>query len=122
MKTIFIAEDNETNLKLISDILTSQGYNLIIEKDGKSALASIIKNKNIIDLILMDLQLPIMDGFEVIEKLKSSDETKNLHIIVVSAHAMKHDINKAKDIGCDDYITKPIQVRNFIEKINDFLK
>lgn len=122
MKTIFIAEDNETNLKLITDVLTLQGYNLIVEKDGASALSSIILNKDDIDLILMDLQLPSMDGYQVIEKLKLNDKTSNIPIFVVSAHAMEQDIIRAKDLGCDDYITKPIKISDFIKRINDKLK
>ncbi|MDD3149283.1 MAG: response regulator [Candidatus Gastranaerophilales bacterium] len=121
-KTIFIAEDNEINLKLVSDILISQGYSLLTARTGKNALNKIKLNYKKIDLVLMDIQLPEMSGFEVIEELRANNETKFLPIFVLSAHAMEHDLQKAQKAGCDDYITKPIRVTEFIKKINGFLK
>lgn len=118
-KTIFIAEDNPTNMKLINDILSYQGYAIIQATDGKMALERIKENKDIIDLILMDVQLPEMDGISVIKKIKSDDSTKNIPIFVISAYAMENDIKNAREAGCNEYITKPINVQNFIKLVNE---
>jgi len=120
--TILISEDNPVNMKLIRDILCYNGYEIIEATDGKIALDLIRKNKNNIDLILMDLQLPEIDGFEVIKIVKSDDSTKNLPIFVISAHAMESDIKKALKAGCNNYITKPINLEDFIDKINAFFR
>ncbi len=118
--TILIAEDNPTNMKLIKDILEFEGYNIIEAHDGKAALNMIRKCKNDIDLILLDIQLPEINGFEVIKLLKSNDTTKNIPIFVVSAHAMESDIKKALNAGCNNFITKPINLESFVDKINSF--
>ncbi len=117
---ILIVEDNPSNLKLIRDILIFQDYSVIEATDGKIALETIEKNYEEIDLILMDLQLPEIGGLEVINRIKNNPDTKNIPIIVVSAHAMESDIKKCYEAGCVDYITKPINVQEFIKKINLF--
>jgi len=119
-KTILIVEDNPINLKLLRDILNFQKFEVIETIDGKSAIETVENNYNKIDLILMDLQLPDMNGLEVIQKIKTTPESKNIPIIVVSAHAMESDIKKCYEAGCLDYITKPINVQEFINKINLF--
>jgi len=119
-KTVLIVEDNPTNLKLLRDILTFQKYSVLEAIDGKSALESVKENYNKIDLILMDMQLPDINGLEVIQKIKAYPESLNIPIIVVSAHAMESDIKKCYEAGCIDYITKPINVQEFINKINSF--
>ena len=119
-KTILIVEDNPTNLKLLRDILSFQKFNVIEAIDGKAALESVKENYNKIDLILMDMQLPDINGLEVIQKIKAYPESLNIPIIVVSAHAMESDIKKCYEAGCIDYITKPINVQEFINKINSF--
>jgi len=121
-KTILIVEDNPTNLKLLRDILNFQKFEVIEAINGKSAVESVQENYNKIDLILMDLQLPDINGLEVIQKIKIMPESENIPIIVVSAHAMESDIKKCKDAGCVDYIIKPINVQEFINKINSFFK
>lgn len=120
--TILISEDNYSNMKLLKDILEFQEYEVIEAYDGNAALSKINSNSDKIDLILMDLQLPEIDGFEVIKTVKSNNNTKNLPIIVISAHAMESDIQKAINAGCCDYITKPINITTFIHKINSILK
>jgi CheY-like chemotaxis protein len=120
--TILIAEDNPTNMKLLRDILNFQGYEIIETYDGKSAVEQIKQNKDKIDLILMDLQLPEMDGIEVIKLVKSDDSTKHLPVFVISAHAMESDMRKALKAGCNNYITKPINLEDFIGKINAFFR
>ena len=120
--TILISEDNPVNMKLLRDILTFQEYDIIEAYDGKSALDMIRDNKDKLDLILMDLQLPELDGLEVIKIVKSDDSTKHIPIFVISAHAMESDIKKALKAGCDNYIIKPINIEGFIEKINAFFR
>lgn len=120
-KTILISEDNFTNMKLLKDILEFEGYNIIEAYDGKEALENVIKYKDVIDLILMDIQLPEIDGLEVVKRLKANDETKNLPVFAISAHAMDVDIKKALDVGCEEYITKPISISSFLERVKSFL-
>ena len=119
-KTILIVEDNPINLKLIRDILNYQKFNVLEAIDGKTAVESVETNYNTIDLILMDLQLPDISGLEVIKIIKALPEGQNTPIIVVSAHAMESDIKKCREAGCIDYITKPINIQEFINKINSF--
>jgi len=119
-KKILLVEDNPSNLKLVKDILEFQHYCVIAATDGKIALETVESRPSEIDLILMDLQLPEIGGLELINMIKNNPETKNLPIIVVSAHAMDADIKKCYDAGCADYITKPINVQEFIKKINLF--
>jgi len=119
-KTILIVEDNPINLKLLRDILNFQKFEVLEAVDGKSALELVEKNYNKIDLILMDLQLPDINGLEVIKNIKADSESKDIPIIVVSAHAMESDMKKCREAGCIDYITKPINIQEFINKINSF--
>jgi len=121
-KTILIAEDNDSNFKLVNDILQSYGYNVIAARDGEEAINKIKENYKAIDLILMDIQLPKINGLDAIKIIKENDSTKDIPIFVVSAHAMAQDIEKAKQAGCVEYITKPIKLVEFIQKINNYLK
>jgi len=117
---ILIVEDNPINLKLVRDILLYQNFEILVAPDGKSALEKVSENFNKINLILMDLKLPDVSGLDVIKKIKNNPEHNNIPIIVVSAHAMETDINKCIEAGCADYITKPINVQEFIKKITGF--
>ncbi len=121
-KTILIAEDNEINMKLMRDILKSQGYDILEAYDGEQAIDLAIENKKTIDLVLMDIQLPKLSGLDAIKALKENKGTKNLLIFVVSAHAMSKDIENAKKAGCIEYITKPINLVEFINKVNSYLQ
>lgn len=118
MKTILVVEDNVTNMKLVRDVLNYHNYNVIEATDSKAALEIVENNKNKIDLILMDLQLPEISGLEIIKILKSNPERKDIPIIVVSAHAMEADRKKCFEAGCIDYITKPLNLQEFIKRIN----
>src|SRR5271165_2124489 len=106
--TILISEDNAINMKLIRDVLLYYDYKVIEAYDGKTTLDKIRLHKNELDLILMDLQLPEIDGLEVIKIVKSDDSTKNIPIFVISAYAMGSDIKKALKAGGDNFISKPI--------------
>lgn len=118
--SILIVEDNPVNMKLVRDVLSAKDYNIFEAYDGKTALKMIKEEKDRIDLILMDLQLPEIDGLEVIKIVKSDDSTKNLPIFVISAHAMESDIKKALKAGCNNFITKPINLQEFLDKIDAF--
>lgn len=121
MKTILIAEDNEANMKLLNDVLEAQGYSIIKCYDGQDAVDKALEQKRDIDLILMDIQLPKLNGLDAIEQIKADEALKKIPIFVISAHAMINDIKKAQAAGCVDYITKPINVVEFLNKVNLYL-
>ena len=118
MKKILIIEDNELNMKLFYDILKYQNYEPIKAMDGLSGYEK-IKNEKF-DLIILDIQLPKMTGFQILEKLKS-DNFKLPPIIIASACAMDEDKKKALEYGIKDYITKPIDINNFVKVVNEKL-
>jgi CheY-like chemotaxis protein len=108
-KTILVVDDSPANLKLIRVLLSSEGYQVVTALDAESALAMIASFRP--DLILMDLQLPGMDGLQLTRQLKADPVTKNIPIIAITAYAMIGDEVKARDAGCDGYLTKPIDTR-----------
>lgn len=118
MKKILVVEDNELNMKLFYDILSYQNYEVDKAFDGIEAFEK-IKNNNY-DLIILDIKLPKLDGFKVLEKLKK-EAIKPLNIIIASACAMDIDKLKASQFGIDTYITKPIDINNFINTIKQKL-
>jgi len=109
MSRILIVDDNPTNLKLVTYVVRAQGYEVDTAVDATAALQLIRDHRP--DLVLMDLQLPGIDGLELARRLKSDPETRAIAIIAVTAYAMKGDREKALAAGCDDYITKPIDTR-----------
>lgn len=116
MKKILIVEDNELNLKLFDDILKYQNFKTDTATDGIQAYEK-IKEKNF-DLIILDIQLPKLDGFSLLGKLKE-ENIKLPPIIIASACAMDSDKTKAKDFGIDTYLTKPIDINNFINTVKN---
>lgn len=115
---ILIAEDNFLNAKLMFDILTSQGFVVDVVSDGEAAMTKLTENDY--DLFLLDLQMPIISGFDVLASLK---ETKNsIKTVVVSACAMSEEIEKAKALGCIDFITKPIRLYDFLNVVKKHLE
>lgn len=112
---ILIVDDNATNLKLVAYLVRAKGYEVDTALDAASALAKIAAARP--DLILMDLQLPGVDGLELTRRLKSAPATRTITIIAVTAYAMKGDRDKASEAGCDDYVTKPIDTRALPEII-----
>ena len=117
-KKILIVEDNELNMKLFFDILTYQTFEVEKSFDGLDAYNKLKENKY--DLVILDIQLPKLDGFSLIEKLKYENIILP-SIIVVSACAMDSDKQKAKDYGIFDYLTKPIDINNFIKTVKEKL-
>lgn len=118
MTKILLAEDNFLNMKLMYDILSTQGYVLETASDGQETLAKLKQNDY--NLLLLDIQMPIVSGFEVLEEIKKNNMP--VKTIVVSACAMEEEINKVKSLGCDNFITKPIRINEFISKVKEVLR
>lgn len=112
---VLIVDDNPTNLKLVAYLVKAQGYEVETAADADSALASIAANRP--RVILMDLQLPGIDGLELTRRLKADPATREIKVIALTAYAMKGDHEKAIAAGCDDYVTKPIDTRALPEII-----
>ena len=117
---ILVIEDNPLNLELVRDILTAEGYEVLEAADGASGVALAALERPA--LILMDLQLPRLDGLEATRLMRADPRLAGIPILAVTAHAMKGDDDKAREAGCDGFITKPIQVREFAATVADFLK
>ena len=112
---ILIVDDNAINLKLVAYLMKANGYTVETALDAESAIESIRANHP--DVILMDIQLPGIDGLELTRRLKADPKTRDIVIVAVTAYAMKGDQAKALAAGCDDYITKPIDTRTLPETI-----
>ena len=113
---ILIVEDNEMNRDMLSRRLIKKGFEIIIAVDGEEGVKKTLNEKP--DLILMDMSLPVMDGWEATKKLKSNSETSKIPIIALTAHAMAQDKEKALAAGCDEYDTKPIDLNRLLSKIS----
>jgi CheY-like chemotaxis protein len=121
-KTIFVAEDNKINLKLVKDILELKGHKVLEACNGKEAIEKITKDCDAIDLVLMDIQMPELNGIDAIKELKNNTKTASIPIIVLSAYAMETDIKNAREAGAKDYITKPLNLSDFLTKIEKNLE
>jgi len=116
---ILVIEDNEDNRQIIRDLLTSLGYELIEAVDGAQGVAMAQSHRP--DLILMDIQLPEMDGYEATRQIRAVPELKTVPIIAVTSYALSGDEAKARDAGCDGYVAKPFSPRELLAKIRKFL-
>jgi len=119
MAKILYVEDNEDNVYMLSKRLARQGFEVIIAGDGAEALEAARTARP--SLILMDLSLPVIDGWEATRRLKASKETGAIPIIALSAHAMPGDRERAVAAGCDDYDTKPVDFARLLQKIRNLL-
>ena len=115
-----VVEDHPVNMKLVKDLLEMEGFEVVSCVDAESALECLKGVRP--DMILMDVGLPGMDGLELARILKAGGQTKDIKIIAVTAFAMKTDKDKAMEAGCDGYIAKPINTRNFAGQIFELLK
>ncbi len=115
-----IVEDNQDNRELLIKILKVKGFRIIEAVDGEDALQKVSVERP--DLILMDISIPKIDGYEVTRRLKNQPDFQDIPIIALTAHAMKGDREKASKAGCDGYITKPINIRELPNQIIGFLK
>ena len=119
MKKILIVEDVEINRDLLEQLL-EEDYELLTAEDGAAAIR--LAEKESPDLILMDMSLPVMDGWEATRTLKGRDKLKRIPVIALTAHAMRGDEEKARACGCDDYLSKPVDEDRLFEKITYFLE
>ncbi len=115
MAKILYVEDNEDNIYMLSNRLTRRGHEIIVARDGREGID--MAEREMPALILMDLNLPIVDGWEATRRLKATATTRHIPIIALSAHAMVGDRDRALAAGCDDYDTKPIELARLLQKI-----
>jgi CheY-like chemotaxis protein len=119
MTTILIVEDNDLNREMLSRRLTRRGYDVLLAVDGEQGLA--VAQASTPDLILMDMSLPVIDGWEATRRMKTDQALKGIPVIALTAHAMANDRDKALQAGCDDYDTKPIELPRLLAKIEALL-
>jgi CheY-like chemotaxis protein len=119
MPRILLAEDNEMNRDMLSRRLVRSGYEVILAEDGGRCLAMALSEKP--DLILMDMSLPVIDGWEATRRIRATPALRAIPIIALTAHAMATDRDKALEAGCDDYDTKPIELQRLLGKIETLL-
>lgn len=117
-KLFLVVEDEISNYKLIKAMLKKTKAEIIWVSDGKSAIEECKKNDKI-DIVIMDIKMPIMDGYEATRQIKNYN--KNIPIIAQTAYAMAEDRENSLKAGCDDYVSKPINIQEFLEKINNFI-
>jgi CheY-like chemotaxis protein len=119
MTKILLVEDNETNRDMLSRRLIRKGYEVVMALDGQQAVEMAASENP--DLILMDMSLPVIDGWEATRRVKAEQTTRRIPVIALTAHAMAGDREKAIEAGCDDYDTKPIDLRRLLEKMTVLL-
>ena len=120
MFKILLVEDNEMNRDMLTRRLQRKGYEVVIAVDGEKAVR--MAQLQMPDLILMDIRLPVMDGWEAMQRIKTMPETQSIPIIALTAHAMAGDMEKCVEAGCDDYDTKPIDLPRLLEKMQALLR
>ena len=119
MPLILLVEDNEMNRDMLSRRLQRKGYDVVLAMDGAQGVAAASEERP--DLILMDMSLPVLDGWEATRALKADAATARIPVIALTAHAMSEDRERALEAGCDDYDTKPVELTRLIEKIEALL-
>ena len=119
MAKILIVEDNEMNRDMLSRRLKRKGFSVVMAEDGQKGVD--MSKSESPDLILMDLSLPVMDGWTATSTIKEDTQTNSIPIIVLTAHAMAGDREKALDAGADEYDTKPIDFKRLLDKINQYI-
>jgi two-component system cell cycle response regulator DivK len=118
-KRILVVEDQEDNRQILRDLLASAGFEMIKAIDGEAGVAAATAHRP--DLILMDIQLPIMDGYEATRRIKANPELNAIPIIAVTSYALSSDEGKALAAGCDAYIAKPYSPRQLLAKVREYL-
>jgi len=119
-KKILVVDDNNDSRELVVKVLKNQGYEMIEAIDGEEALEKAVSEKP--DLILMDISIPKINGYEVTKRLKSLEEVKKIPVVALTAHAMKGDRAKAIEVGCEGYISKPINVRELPAQVKSYMR
>ena len=118
-KRILVVEDQPDNLQILRDLLTSAGYEMIEAQDGEAGVRVALAERP--DLILMDIQLPLLDGYEATRRIKADPALRATPIIVVTSYALSGDETKARAAGCDGYVPKPYSPRQLLVKIREYL-
>jgi two-component system cell cycle response regulator DivK len=118
-KRILVVEDTEDNRQIIRDLLTSAGYEMIEAVNGEEGVAMAAQHRP--DLILMDIQLPVLDGYEATRRIKAQPELKHIPVIAVTSYALSGDEAKTREAGCDGYVAKPFSPRQLLAKVREFL-
>ena len=118
-KKILVVEDTEDNRQILRDLLGMAGYDMIEAHDGAEGVAQAAQHKP--DLILMDIQMPVMDGYEATRRIKANPELKGIPIVAVTSYALSGDEEKARAAGCDGYIAKPYSPRQMLAKVREIL-
>ncbi len=119
MAKILLVEDNEMNRDMLSRRLKRNGYDVVIAIDGQQGVDMAASETP--DLILMDMSLPVIDGWEATRRVKANEATRGIPVIALTAHAMAGDREKAIEAGCEDYDTKPVEITRLLEKITTLL-
>jgi two-component system, cell cycle response regulator DivK len=117
---ILIVEDTEDNRQIMRDLLSSVGYELMEAHDGEQAITAAEEFRP--DLIMMDIQLPVLDGYEAIRRIKANGELRHIPIVAVTSYALSGDEEKARAVGCDGYIAKPFSPRHLLATVRELLK
>lgn len=119
MKRVLVVEDNAANLRLVNDILKRAGYEVLTASEAQEGIDLAVAQRP--DLILMDIQLPGMDGLAATGILKADERTADIPIVALTAHAMRGDEQRILDAGCDRYVSKPIRYKHFLEVVAEIL-
>ena len=120
MKRVLVVEDNEMNMQLVEFLLEEGGYEIVKAASGEEAMA-VARSGEPVDLILMDIHLPGVDGLSVVQELKRDERTRKIPVLALTAHAMRGDKDRFLQAGCDGYISKPIDVKTFLSSISSFI-
>jgi two-component system cell cycle response regulator DivK len=118
-KRILVVEDQEDNRQIIRDMLSATDYEITEAENGEEALAEVARQRP--DLILMDIQMPVMDGYEATRRIKADPALRAIPIIAITSYALSGDEQKAREAGCDDYVPKPYSPRQLLAKIRQYL-
>ncbi len=118
-KRILVVEDQEDNRQIIRDMLSTSDYQITEAENGEEALAAVTKQRP--DLILIDIQMPILDGYEATRRIKADPALRCIPIIAITSYALSGDEQKAREAGCDDYVPKPYSPRQLLAKIRQYL-
>jgi two-component system, cell cycle response regulator DivK len=119
MKRVLVIEDTEDNRQIVRDLLTNAGFEMIEAVTGEEGVTMAASHKP--DLILMDIQLPVMDGYEATRRIKANPDLKHIPIIAVTSYALSGDEAKTRAAGCDAYIAKPFSPRQLLAKVREFV-
>jgi len=119
-KTVLIVDDEVKNLKLFKDVLEKVGHKVITAENGEQGVQLALKEKP--GLILMDMQMPVKDGLEATREIKDNPLTNKIPVVALTALAMRGDEDRIRAAGCDDYISKPVQIRVLIDKVGSYLQ